>query len=80
MYSFIPKTYVDVSDPVGSAYIWVRGSGSRGVKSREKQSFTNIWVFFRWKLYFEPKKLEHIVLYLCKIDVYEYNEYYSLQR
>ena len=25
-------------DPVGSEFIWVRGSGSRGIKWREKQS------------------------------------------
>ena len=36
---------VSISDvePVGSAFIWVRGSGSgsRGIKLREEQSLTN---------------------------------------
>ena len=27
-------------DPVGSVFNWVRGSGSRGIKLREKQSLT----------------------------------------
>ena len=35
------------SDPVGSAFIWVPGSGSKGMKLREKQSLTKkIWGFF----------------------------------
>ena len=41
--------YNDVDpDPVGSAFIWVRGSGtgSRGLKWMEKQSLTNIVFFF----------------------------------
>ena len=37
-------------DPVGSGFIWVRGSGSRGIKSliksREKQSLSNKNLFF----------------------------------
>ena len=28
-------------DPVGSAFIWVIGSGSRGIKRRKKLSLTN---------------------------------------
>ena len=28
-------------DPIGSAFIWVCGSGSRRIKLREKQSSTN---------------------------------------
>ena len=28
-------------DPVGSAFYWVHGSGSRGIKLREEQSLTN---------------------------------------
>ena len=39
-------------DPVGSAFIWVRGSGSgsRGIKLREKQSLTKkVSYFFRFR-------------------------------
>ena len=51
-------------DPVGSGFIWVRGSGSgsRGMKSliklREKQSLTNKNLFFAGNYIFksEPKK------------------------
>ena len=37
-------------DPVGSAFIWACGSGSRGIKWRKKQSLTNkIHLFFHRK-------------------------------
>ena len=53
-------------DPVGSAFIWVRGSGSgsSGKKLREKQSLTNkFFGFFDRKLYFfksETKKVAYL--------------------
>ena len=51
-------------DPVGSEFIWVRGSGSgpRVIKCRVKQSSTNK-VFFSRKWFFfksEPKKVANI--------------------
>ena len=46
----IQNNYIDSSDvdpdPVGSAFIWVRGSGSRGIKLRKKQSLTKKMSFF----------------------------------
>ena len=46
-------------DQVGSAFIWVRGSGSGCIKWREKQSLTNqvLGVFHR-KLYLSSLNLK----------------------
>ena len=57
--------YSDVDpDPVGSAFIWVRGSGSRGIKLREKQTLTNnfLKVFFVGNIFFksETKKVANL--------------------
>ena len=46
-------------DLVRSTFIWVRGSGSRGIKLSEKQSLTNKFLgFFCRKLYFSSLKLK----------------------
>ena len=49
------------SDPVESAFIWVSGSISRGIKCRENQSLsTNFLGFFRRKLYFSSQSLKKV--------------------
>ena len=43
-------------DPVGSEFIWVRGSGSRGIKAEFNQQ--NVWGFFCKRLYFSSLNLK----------------------
>ena len=57
MYKTIIISYVD-PQPVGSAFIWVRGSesGSRSIKGGEKEK-QSLCVFFRQKWYFSSLNL-----------------------
>ena len=48
-------------DPVGSAFILVRGSGSKGIKWREEFS-QQIVVFFCWKFNFSSMNLKKVLV------------------
>ena len=67
-FSHVPKTSDVGPDPVGSRFIWVRVSGSRGIKSlikwSEKQSLT-MKPFFRRKLYFSSLNLKKVCADVC---------------